>query len=68
MVPGAMADIIDVKEVPHGDLKSVWYDSPAIGTQQRRMFVYTPPGYDQSSEVSCLIFVAWGRWRRRGMA
>lgn len=74
MVPGAMADIIDVKEVPHGDLKSVWYDSPAIGTQQRRMFVYTPPGYAQSSQKYPVLYLLHGGggdeevWLSRGRA
>lgn len=48
MVPGGLGDIIDVKAVPHGNLKAVWYNSPSIGTEQRRMFIYTPPGYDQN--------------------
>lgn len=48
MVPGELADIIDVKSVPHGHLTAVWYDSPSIGTAQRRMFIYTPPGYDEN--------------------
>lgn len=50
MVLGGLGDIIDVKPVPHGDLKAVWYDSPTVGNQQRRMFIYTPPGYDKSNK------------------
>lgn len=42
MVPNGLGDIIDVKPVPHGDLKAVWYDSPTVGASQRRMFIYTP--------------------------
>ncbi|MCB0645425.1 MAG: hypothetical protein KDC49_02095 [Saprospiraceae bacterium] len=50
MVPGGLGDIIDVKPVPHGHLKAVWYDSPAIGKEQRRMYIYTPPGYDENPQ------------------
>jgi enterochelin esterase family protein len=33
--------------VPHGDIRQVWYASKTLDTQ-RRMHVYTPPGYDAS--------------------
>lgn len=48
MVPGGLGDLIDVKQVPHGQLKAVWYDSPSIGSEQRRMYIYTPPAYDEN--------------------
>ena len=37
--------LYSVNEVPHGTVSKVWYDSPTLGCQ-RRMTVYTPPGYD----------------------
>ncbi|MEI9921962.1 MAG: alpha/beta hydrolase-fold protein [Bacteroidota bacterium] len=46
LIPGGQGDLYDVKAVPHGDIKAVWYPSPVIGTE-RRMFIYTPPGYDK---------------------
>jgi enterochelin esterase family protein len=74
MVPGGLGDIIDVKPVPHGDLKAVWYDSPSIGTQQRRMFIYTPPNYDKSNKKYPVLYLLHGGggdeevWVSRGRA
>ena len=73
MVPGTMADMIDVKPVPHGDLKAVWYNSPSIGTE-RRMFIYTPPGYDKSNKKYPVLYLLHGGggdeevWLSRGRA
>src|ERR1041385_995788 len=47
LIPGGQGDIYDVKAVPHGEIKAVWYSSPTIG-MERRMFIYTPPGYDRN--------------------
>jgi enterochelin esterase-like enzyme len=47
-VPGAEADFQDNKPVPHGEIRQVWYRSNTLDAQ-RRMHVYTPPGYDASS-------------------
>ncbi|AFK01748.1 esterase [Emticicia oligotrophica DSM 17448] len=74
MVPGGLGDIIDVKPVPHGDLKAVWYDSPTVGDSQRRMFIYTPPGYDKSNKKYPVMYLLHGGggdeevWINRGRA
>lgn len=74
MVPGGLGDIIDVKPVPHGDLKAVWYDSPTVGDSQRRMFIYTPPGYDKSNKKYPVMYLLHGGggdeevWVNRGRA
>jgi len=36
-----------IKNVPHGDVREHWFYSQVAG-EFRRMFVYTPPGYDQN--------------------
>ena len=41
--PGS--DVFDTKNVPHGAVASVHYNSTALGGI-RRMHVYTPPGYE----------------------
>ena len=46
-VPGAAPQIWSLRNVPHGQIHEVWYHNPALG--ERRVFVYTPPGYDPSS-------------------
>jgi enterochelin esterase-like enzyme len=74
LVPGGLGDIIDVKPVPHGDLKAVWYDSPTVGTSQRRMFIYTPPNYDKSNKKYPVMYLLHGGggdeevWVSRGRA
>lgn len=38
------------KHVPHGDVREHWFYSDVTGSF-RRMFVYTPPGYDQDTDT-----------------
>jgi enterochelin esterase-like enzyme len=45
--PAPGEDYYAIKDVPHGDVREHWLKSKVTGTW-RRMFVYTPPGYDQS--------------------
>ncbi len=46
-VPDPALDFYDVKDVPHGDVRIHWY-RPAITGEMRRIYVYTPPGYDEN--------------------
>ncbi|MBN2318488.1 MAG: esterase [Acidobacteria bacterium] len=48
LVPGKESALYEVKEVPHGTLAKVWYESPTLDLT-RRMYVYTPPGYEGGS-------------------
>ena len=43
----------------HGNLSKVWYNSPTIGTN-RRMFVYTPHGYETSGESYPVLYLLHG--------
>lgn len=43
----------------HGNLRKVWYNSPTIGTT-RRMYVYTPYGYETSSESYPVLYLLHG--------
>jgi enterochelin esterase-like enzyme len=45
MVSGPADEMWDFKDVPHGTIEQVWYPSPTLHMDQRRMFVYLPPGY-----------------------
>jgi enterochelin esterase-like enzyme len=38
-------DHYDVKNVPHGEVRSLWYFGKSAG-EHRHAYVYTPPGYD----------------------
>ncbi len=58
-VAGEQADFEDNKPVPHGQIRQVWYRSNTLDTQ-RRMHVYTPPGYDGGSERYPVFYLLHG--------
>ena len=58
-LPGPEADFQDQKPVPHGDIRKVWYSSSTLGTE-RRMHVYTPPGYDGGKESYPVFYLLHG--------
>ncbi|MGC1459300.1 MAG: alpha/beta hydrolase-fold protein [Steroidobacteraceae bacterium] len=45
MVSGPADAMWDFKDVPHGTVEQVWYPSPTLHLDQRRMYVYLPPDY-----------------------
>jgi len=55
----AGSDWFDSKNVPHGAVASVTYYSTALG-RDRRMHVYTPPGYEQSSAKYPVFYLLHG--------
>jgi enterochelin esterase-like enzyme len=73
MIPGEWTDLLDVKDVPHGVVSAVWYQSPAIG-MSRRMIIYTPPGYNKGEESYPVLYLLHGGggdeegWISRGRA
>jgi enterochelin esterase-like enzyme len=44
-VPEPDADFYSAKDVPHGEVRALWYHSKVTGAPRRAM-VYTPPRYD----------------------
>jgi IS1 family transposase len=57
-VPGA--DFIEYKAgMPHGAISTVYYDSSATGGQ-RRMHVYTPPGYENGTARLPVLYLLHG--------
>jgi len=46
-IPTKGEDFYQVKDVPHGEVRERWYHS-ATTAAWRRVFVYTPPGYDDN--------------------
>ncbi|MCU0704988.1 MAG: alpha/beta hydrolase-fold protein [Fimbriiglobus sp.] len=44
-IPEKGVDFFHAKDVPHGEVRSRWYQSKTTG-QTRHIQVYTPPGYD----------------------
>jgi putative membrane-bound dehydrogenase-like protein len=45
-IPAGDRDFYALKNVPHGDLRQVYYPSQSAG-EVLRCFIYTPPGYDK---------------------
>jgi len=56
-VPGA--DFMDTKDVPHGAVASVTYQSTALN-RPRRMHIYTPPGYESGSAKYPVFYLLHG--------
>ena len=48
-----------LKDVPHGDIRIKKYFSKAMNTW-REMYVYTPPGYDNSNEKYPVLYILHG--------
>jgi enterochelin esterase family protein len=48
-IPEKGVDFYTVKDVPHGSISSKYYFSK-VTNSWRRLFVYTPPGYDRNIE------------------
>jgi enterochelin esterase-like enzyme len=44
-----------IKDVPHGLLTQVWYPSPTLNLT-RRLYIYTPPGYDPAGTARYPVF------------
>ena len=56
-VPGA--DFMDTKDVPHGSVAAVTYYSKAL-KKFRRLHVYTPPGYETSTQKYPIFYLLHG--------
>jgi enterochelin esterase family protein len=59
LLSGAEAAFAERRSVPHGEIRQVWYQSSTLGTE-RRMHVYTPPGYDGSRERYPVFYLLHG--------
>jgi enterochelin esterase family protein len=57
VVPGS--EMTDTRNVPHGALAQVFYDSTVLG-RSRRMHVYTPPGYGASTDRYPVFYLLHG--------
>jgi enterochelin esterase-like enzyme len=72
-VPEKRVDFYDAKDVPHGDVRAFWYHSKVTGGVRRAM-VYTPPGYDGTTERYPVLYLQHGAgedergWTNQGRA
>jgi enterochelin esterase family protein len=73
-VPEAGVDYYSIKNVPHGQMREVWYNSKVTGSW-RHALVYLPPGYDaQTGTRYPVLYLQHGGgedetgWIRQGRA
>ena len=59
IVRGERGDVYSVQQVPHGTVSRVWYPSPSLGIE-RRMTIYTPPGYEQGKGRYPVLYLLHG--------
>jgi Putative esterase/Carbohydrate-binding module 48 (Isoamylase N-terminal domain) len=59
LVPGEQSAVFQAQPVPHGTVAAVWVPSSAMKTP-RRMFVYTPPRYEDSSTRYPVLYLLHG--------
>jgi enterochelin esterase family protein len=59
IVPGALGDLYEVNDVPHGTVSQVWYKSPTLKLT-RRLYIYTPPSYEDSKTSYPVLYLLHG--------
>jgi enterochelin esterase-like enzyme len=71
-IPEKGVDFYDIKNVPHGELRSIWHYSKTTNAW-RRVFVYTPPDYDANARKHYPVLYlqhGWGEdetgWGKQG--
>lgn len=55
----AGSELFDTRDVPHGAVAEVTYESKSL-KQTRRMHVYTPPGYEAGTEKLPVLYLLHG--------
>ena len=60
MISGPADELWDFKDVPHGTVQQVWYPSPTLKEERRRMYIYTPPGYETSKIKYPVLYLLHG--------
>lgn len=53
-------DFSETRNVPHGAVSEVRYSASSFGGVQRRMFVYTPPGYAKDAKSYPVLYLLHG--------
>jgi enterochelin esterase family protein len=58
-IPGEESKFEDNQPVPHGQIHQLWYRSGTLDAQ-RRMHVYTPPGYESGNDKYPVLYLLHG--------
>lgn len=59
LIDGGRAHYYKVNDVPHGNVSRVWYNSQGL-EKNRRMTIYTPPGYEDNKESYPVFYLLHG--------
>jgi enterochelin esterase family protein len=59
LVPGDASAVLQTRPVPHGTMTTAWFQSTALKAA-RRMIVYTPPGYEESTTRYPVLYLLHG--------
>jgi enterochelin esterase family protein len=59
IIGGERADLYKVNDVPHGSVTRRWYSSPTL-KMNRRITIYTPPGYEASTDKYPVFYLLHG--------
>lgn len=75
VVEGPLSENYIIHDVPHGNVNQVWYPSPTLpAASPRRMYVYTPAGYDTGNQRYPVLYLLHGAggdedaWNNMGRA
>jgi len=61
MIAGPASDAWTFKpDIPHGTMSAVWYPSKILKQPGRRMYVYTPPGYESGTAKYPVFYLLHG--------
>ncbi|HEY3384538.1 MAG TPA: alpha/beta hydrolase-fold protein [Vicinamibacterales bacterium] len=73
LVPGDASAVFQPRAVPHGTVTTTWFRSAELKAA-RRMFVYTPPGYEEGTTRYPVLYLLHGSggdeaaWPEMGVA
>jgi enterochelin esterase family protein len=60
LIPGPESSLYEHRtDVPHGNVTQAWYPSPTL-KMTRRLYIYTPPGYEASSARYPVLYLHHG--------
>jgi enterochelin esterase-like enzyme len=75
IIEGPLSENYIIHDVPHGNVSEVWYPSPTLAAASpRRMYVYTPAGYDTGKQRYPVLYLLHGAggdedaWNNMGRA
>lgn len=59
LIPGPESSDYQINDIPHGTLSIVWFPSPTL-SMSRRMYVYTPAGYEKGTSRYPVLYLLHG--------